>query len=389
MTYDYQAIVIGGGLSGLLMTIALGRAGIDVLCLDRGQIRNDQRTTAIAQGSQRIIKRLGIWESLEAEAIKEIRVVEGGAFTHYDYREVGGEPLGWIVENRLLYECLLREVGRLSRARQVAPAEVVEIERDRWKVAVTVKGYRRPFRGQIVIGADGRGSLVRESAGIEVTFKRYDQMAMACTIAHTQPHHGLALERFFPSGPFAVLPMTKRRSSIIWSDSRPMTQYLTLEKREFERVLRDRIGSYLGEIDLLGSRVAHPLSLIYAHRQIDRRLALIAEAAHGIHPVAGQGLNMGIRDIAVLAEVLLDAYRLGGDIGEDSILERYQQWRRLDNFSLVFICDHLIDIFSNRFTPLRMIRGMGLSIINNSPPLKRFFMRYAMGILGDLPRLSR
>ena len=335
------------------------------------------------------MRRLGIWESLEAEAIKEIRVVEGGSFTHYDYREVGDEPLGWIVENRLLYECLLGEVGRLSQARQVVPAEVVEIERDRRKVSVTVRGYRRPFCGQIVIGADGRGSLVRESAGIGVTFKKYDQMAMACTLAHTQPHHGLALERFFPSGPFAVLPMTQQRSSIVWSDSRPMTQYLTLEKREFERVVRDRIGSYLGAIDLVGPRVAHPLSLIYAHRQVDRRLALIAEAAHGIHPVAGQGLNMGIRDIAVLAEVLLDAYRLGGDIGEDSTLERYQQWRRLDNFSLVFICDTLIDIFSNRFTPLRMMRGMGLSIINNSPPLKRFFMRYAMGILGDLPRMSR
>jgi 2-octaprenyl-6-methoxyphenol hydroxylase len=245
-------------------------------------------------------------------------------------------------------------------------------------------------RARLVVGADGRRSLARDSAGIPVRRWSYDQSAIVCTIGHSEPHNGVAVEHFLPNGPFAVLPMSGNRSSIIWSEKSSLTDmYLKLSDEEFIAELDRRSGGYLGEIELLTRREAWPLSIALAQSFVAERLALVGESAHAIHPIAGQGLNMGLRDVAALAEVIVDAHRLGLDVGSPTVLARYQRWRRFDTVVLAAVCDGLVHLFSNNIPPVRVARDLGLAVVNRLPPLKRFFMRHAMGVVGDLPRLIR
>jgi 2-octaprenyl-6-methoxyphenol hydroxylase len=218
----------------------------------------------------------------------------------------------------------------------------------------------------------------------------YDQSAIICNIAHDGPHGGVAVEKFMPNGPFAVLPLSGNRSSIVWSEKRSLVpMYMNMSEDEFTRELQCRVGTWLGAVRPITRRWAWPLGVMHAERYIDRRLALIGEAAHAMHPIAGQGLNMGIRDVAALAEVIVDQYRLGLDVGDPEALARFQRWRRFDNFSLITVTDGLTRLFSNDIAPLRLARDVGMAAVNRVPPLKKFFMRHAMGIVGELPRLVR
>lgn len=402
-----DAIIVGGGLVGLGVAAALGGAGLQVAVIDRERPATvlepefDGRTSAIAQGSRRILEGIGVWSKVaEAEPILDIRVSESASllFIHFDHREVAGPsgaaPLGHIVENRIIRKALFDRIAELESVWLLAPMAVTKLVRGPGRVAATLSDGRT-LSARLAISAEGRASKLRAEAGIPVSTWRYDSSALVATVAHEHPHKGVAQERFLPTGPFAVLPMTDdalgtHRSSIVWTDRPEVIAHLTtLEPEAFNRELAQRFGDYLGETAAFGKRWAYPLSLLHADSYVAERLALAGDAAHAIHPMAGQGLNLGIRDVAALAEVLVDAHRLGLDLGHVSVLERYQSWRRCDNVTLAAVTDSLERLFSNAFPPLRAVRDLGLAAAGMIPPLRRFFMQHSMGNLGELPRLAK
>jgi 2-octaprenyl-6-methoxyphenol hydroxylase len=399
-----EVVVVGGGLAGLSMACALATAGVPTVCVDRDSPTAQQvagfdiRTTVLALCAQRVLAGAGVWPYLAAAAqpITDIRVVDGGGplaarlgHLHYDYREVGTEPMGYVLDNAVIRDGLFQRVAALPALTHLAPATVRTVAREAQGATVTLTDGRR-IQARLVIGADGRGSLVRDSAGIGIRCRDYRQTALICNIGHEYPHHGLAVERFTPTGPFAVLPLTGDRSSIVWSERSDRAKlYAALPDAAFVAELQRRVGEHLGRVHLIGGRAARPLSIMLADRMIDRRLALIGETIHAIHPVAGQGLNLSLRDVAVLAEVVVDQHRLGLDVGASDILERYQRWRRFDTLLLAGVCDSLIHLFSNDLAPLALARQVGLDVVDQLPGLKRLFMRHAMGLVGQLPRLVK
>lgn len=403
-----DAIIVGGGLVGLGIAAALGGAGLHVAVIDRERPSTvlepvfDGRTSAIAQGSRRILEGIGVWQkaAAEAEPILDIRVSEGASllFIHFDHNEVAdaqrAEPLGHIVENRVIRKALFDRVAELDTVWLLAPMTVTNVTRGPARVEATLADGRT-LTARLAISAEGRNAKLRTDAGIPVSTWSYTSSALVATVAHQHPHHGVAQERFLPPGPFAVLPMTDdalgtHRSSIVWTDRPDVIAYLmSLDGEAFNRELAQRFGDYLGETAAFGKRWAYPLSLLHADSYIAERLALAGDAAHAIHPMAGQGLNLGIRDVAALAEVIVDAHRLGLDIGHLSVLERFQSWRRFDNVALAAVTDGLERLFSNAFPPLRAARDLGLAAAGAIPPLRRFFMNHSMGNIGELPRLAK
>ncbi len=397
---DAELLIAGGGLNGLLLGIACAGAGLTVALVDREDPAAmldqgfDGRSSAIAYGSQQVLSAIGLWPLLvaEAEPIREIRVADDSAplFLHYDHRELGTDaPLGWIVENRVLRRALIEQARALPTLAFLAPLAVDAVAASPAATVVALSDGRR-LSARLVAAADGAASPLRQAAGIRTIEWRYPQTAIVTTVRHQRPHAGIAVEHFLPAGPFAILPMTGNRSSIVWTEREEFApRLMALSDREFAVELAARFGDFLGAIEPIGPRWSYPVGLMLAERYVDRRLALIGEAAHVIHPIAGQGLNLGIRDVAALAEIVIDARRLGLDIGDDALLRRYQQWRRLDAMLLAAVTDGLNRLFSNQIGPLRLIRDLGLAAVNRLPPLKRFLMRDAMGITGDLPRLLR
>jgi 2-octaprenyl-6-methoxyphenol hydroxylase len=400
MSDDAELLIGGGGLNGLLLGIACAGVGLDVALVDREDLATmldqgfDGRSSAIAYGSQQVLSALGLWPlvAAEAEPILEIRVADNNAplFLHYDHRELGSDaPLGWIVENRVLRRALIEHARALPTLNFLAPLELVGIESSPFAAEAALSNGRR-LTARLVAAADGAGSPLRRAAGIRTVEWRYPQTAIVTTVRHERPHDGIAVEHFLPAGPFAILPMTGNRSSIVWTERAELAgSLIALPDAAFATELAVRFGDFLGMVEPIGPRWTYPLQLMLAERYVDRRLALIGEAAHVIHPIAGQGLNLGIRDVAALAEIVIDARRLGLDIGDDLLLDRYQQWRRLDAFLLAAVTDGLNRLFSNAIAPLRLIRDLGLAAVDRLPLLKRFLMRDAMGITGDLPRLVR
>jgi len=253
----------------------------------------------------------------------------------------------------------------------------------------------RRLAARLVASAEGRFGTLREEAGIGARAWSYHQVAIVVVAHHQQPHRGVAQEKFLPGGPFAILPMRdgergEHRSSIVWTERASLARrLLELDDKYFQAEFARRFGDYLGPVEAVGPRWSHPLGLVHAERYIDERLVLVGDAAHGIHPIAGQGYNLGVRDIAALVEVLIDAKRLGLDIGAADTLERYVQWRRTDNLTMVAATDLLNRLFSNDIKPLRLVRDLGLAAVNRTPALRRFFVRHAMGLVGDLPKLIR
>ncbi|AWK86077.1 UbiH/UbiF/VisC/COQ6 family ubiquinone biosynthesis hydroxylase [Azospirillum thermophilum] len=398
-----EVVVLGGGLAGLTMAAALATAGVPVACIDQDSPDRkagdafDIRTTAIAYASMKVLEGSGVWRHMEPQAgpMLDIRIADqfSPLFVHYDHTElaIDGEhrPFGWIVDNKDMRRALFARAAELPNLVHLAPARAVAVERDRTGARVTLEDGR-VVTARLVVGADGRRSMARDGAGIRVRRWAYDQSAIICTIGHSEPHNGVAVEHFLPNGPFAVLPMTGNRCSIVWSEKSSLVDmYLKMPEEQFIEELQRRSGGYLGEIELLTRREAWPLSVLLAERFIAERLALVGEAAHAIHPIAGQGLNLGLRDVAALAEVIVDAHRLGLDVGSPAVLERFQRWRRFDTVLLAAVCDGLVHLFSNNIGPVKLARDVGMAVVNRLPPVKRFFMRHAMGIVGELPRMIR
>jgi 2-octaprenyl-6-methoxyphenol hydroxylase len=399
-----EVLVIGGGMAGMTLASALAGAGVDVTVVDSSPPEElldegyDGRASAIAWGSAQVFRGIGLWPHLEADAgpIRDIRVVDGTLergpsllFLHYDHTDLGDEPFGYMIENRVIRRSLFQQARSLSGHRLVSPSRVTGLNRSASGVEAELEDGTR-IQARLAVGAEGRRSPTRESAGITISRADYGQTAIVCTVAHEREHDGVAVEYFLPSGPFAMLPMTKRRMNIVWTERAELAPgYMKLDDAAFLAELHRRFGDWLGEIDLVGPRFAYPLSLQHASRYTDQRLALVGDAAHGIHPIAGQGLNLGLRDVAALAEAIIDARRLGLDIGAADVLGRYERWRRFDSVLLTGVTDALNRLFSNDIPPLRLARDLGLAAVDRLPPVKKFLMRHAMGVVGELPRLIR
>ncbi len=389
-TNKYDILIAGGGMVGLSMAIALARDGVQVAVLEKTAMpaqleeKFDGRVSAISLGSQRILADIGAWEFMReyAEPILDIRVTDGSAplFLHYDHREVGDDPFGYILENRHTRYGLQAAAAKLETLTIIDNFAIKNLICD--AASATVVGADgTTLKARLVIGADGRGSQIRELAGIKTTSWSYKQTAIVCTIEHELPHNGLAQERFLPVGPFAVLPMLGNRSSLVWvePDERAPV-YMELPEEEFVQEIAERIGGYLGKIKTIGGRFSYPLSLLHARAYTAQRVALIGDAAHGMHPIAGQGVNLGFRDVAELRELILAKYSIGLDIGGESLLADYARLRKFDNITMLAVMDILNRLFSNNILPVRLARDAGLWAVGKMPPLKRFFMRHAMGV---------
>jgi 2-octaprenyl-6-methoxyphenol hydroxylase len=400
MTDDAELLIAGGGLIGLLLGTACAGAGLAVAVVDREDPAAmlgetfDGRASAIAYGSQQVLAALGLWEEIAAaaEPIREIRVADGASpwFLHYDHRDLGTDALlGYIVENRVLRHVLLERARALSSLCLLAPLAVERVEASPHAATAVLSDGRR-LQARLVAAADGAASSLRRAAHIRTLEWRYPQTGIVTAVRHARPHRGVAVEHFLPAGPFAILPMTGNRSSIVWTERAALAARLAaLPDAAFAAEVAARFGDFLGALEPVGPRSTYPLGLLLAERYAATRLALVGEAAHVIHPIAGQGLNLGIRDVAALAEIVIDWRRLGLDIGDDRVLARYQRWRRFDTMLLAAVTDGLNRLFSNRIAPLRLARDFGLAVVDRLPPVKRLLMRDAMGISGDLPRLVR
>jgi 2-octaprenyl-6-methoxyphenol hydroxylase len=390
--------VIGGGLGGLPLAIALARSGVRTAIIDRDapetqlNVSFDGRTTAVAATSQRVLEGIGVWPLLadKAEPILDIRVTDQGSplFLHFDHRAVGEHPFGWIVENQVFRQALQSVAATLPDLVTLAPAAVAGFTDEGGRIAVALTDGSI-VRARLLVGADGKRSAVRDWAGIGTLGTAYRQQSIICTVAHERPHQGVAVENFLPGGPFAILPLQGNRSSIVWTERQELVaSLLALPDDEFERRVALRVGKFLGEISVVTRPVSYKLEVMVARRVAAHRVALVGDAAHVIHPIAGQGLNLGLRDVAALAELVVDQCRLGLDPGAPALLRRYEAWRRADTGLLAAATDGLNRLFSNDVAPVRLARVLGLAAVERMPPLKRLFMRRAMGLIPDLPRLA-
>jgi 2-octaprenyl-6-methoxyphenol hydroxylase len=400
----FDVAIVGGGISGTTCAAILAGAGLEVALVERQTpsqmttTAHDVRTTAITYGSRKLLEAAGLWADLAPHAcpIDDIRVADGASplFLHFDSREVGDDPLGSIVENRLIRQSLFRRIAELPAITQIAPASVSAIDTSGPLARLTLADGRQ-IAAELIIGADGRESFIRAAAGIETIGWAYKQHAIVTIMGHELSHENVAVENFLPPGPFAMLPMTDaadgtHRSSIVWTDHMDAVPlYMEFGKPEFETELQRRAGDWVGRVWEIGPRLSYPLGLRHAKRYVGPRVALIADAAHVIHPIAGQGLNLGMRDIALLTELLVDRRRTGLDLGDPSMLARYERMRRSDNIAFSAATDILDRLFSNDIPPITLARRVGLGAVNAAPPLRRFFMRRAMGAAGAISRLGR
>jgi 2-octaprenyl-6-methoxyphenol hydroxylase len=408
MTETIQAFVciMGAGPVGGALACRLAGAGISTVVVDRAALPPmehpafDGRAYAIAAGSQALLEAAGVWSKLPEPAcpILDIRVTDGRIgrpasrlFLHFDHREAGADagPFGWMVEARGLRMALNAHMHTLPALRVLAPAEAV-VERTASGALVRISGGPT-IACQLVVAAEGRQSPLREAAGIPVTRLPYGQTSLVCAISHEKPHHNVALEHFLPSGPFAALPMgpsadaeadgAPNVSAIVWTERTPIAdRMLKLDDSAFTREIARRLGDHLGAIRTVGRRWSYPLSAMLAHRYVDTRLALAGDAAHGIHPIAGQGLNLGFRDAIALADLLIEAAATGQDMGSAALLARYQRRRRPDNILMLAMTDGLDRLFSTDNRLVRLARDLGIAAVHRTPPLKRLFMRQAMGL---------
>ena len=388
--YDADLLVVGAGPVGLGIACALANRGLSVVLMDARDpaagldAAFDGRASAIAAGSVPILEDAGVWSALagDAEPINEIRVSDGDSrmFLHFHRAELGRGPLGYMVENRFLRRALYRCAAALDDVVLLAPRRLAAMTSAGPRLRATLDDGT-VVRARLAVAADGKHSATRARAGIAAHRRRYRQTAFVCTVAHEFPHGGVAQERFLPGGPFAVLPLTRDRSSLVWTEhARTGDAIAALDDDRFLDAVRRRIGDGLGALSLAGPRSRYPVERVRARRLTAPRLALAGDAARAIHPIAGQGLNLGLRDIAALADTVLDTARLGLDIGGGDALRRYERRRRSDSLTMTFATDGLNRLFVAGPAPVRAARRLGLAAVNRTPALKRVFMRRAMGV---------
>src|SRR5258705_4984216 len=372
-----DVVIAGGGMVGLTLAIALAGGGLQVAVAapmtveQMGDERFDGRVAALAFGSVRMLRVLGLWQGLEGEAqpINDILVNESAAgggpspfSLHFDHREIG-EPLGHIVENRHIRKALLAEIAAEKRIRFFPGTSATKLA-VREGLARIALSDGSEIAAPLAVAAEGRESALREAQGTGITGWDYGQTGIVTTVVHERPHHGVAYEQFLPTGPFAILPMTGNRASLVWTEEALQARrLLALPEAPFTAELIRRFGTHLGEVNPIGPRWSYPLRLHPARSYVKDRFALVGGAVHIIHPLAGQGLNLGLKDVAALTETLLDAARLGLDYGQLNVLERYERWRRFDSFVLAVATDSLNRVFSNHFPPLKPAPRLGIGVV--------------------------
>jgi 2-octaprenyl-6-methoxyphenol hydroxylase len=403
MDYDADIVIAGGGLNGPALALALAQGGFRVTVVDArpAQARADRgfdgRSYSLAIASKRLLTVLGVWGAVsnKTQPILQIKASDGRAgmgpspfFLTFDHAEIEEGPMGFMLEDRHLYAAFLAAMQAEPRITLMSGDSVVAQGGLASGISVTLASGARVL-GRVLIGCDGRGSGTALRAGISRVGWGYGQMALVTAVAHTLPHNGIAHQFFMPAGPLAILPLHGgHHSSIVWTESEAAAAAIqALPDADYLDALRPRFGDFLGEISLAGDRFTYPLSLSLAQSFVGPRLALVGDAAHGVHPIAGQGLNLGLRDVAALAQVLIEASRRGEDIGAADVLERYQRWRRFDATALALGMDSVNRLFSNDNPVLRAGRDLGLGIVNAIPGLRRTFIRQAAGLTGDLPKL--
>lgn len=396
-------VAIGGaGFAGLALAIAL-RQGLGdsftVTVADPALAAvpsKDPRATAIAAAARRLFEAIGVWDAVAggAQPILDMVVTDSKlddavrpTFLSFGGDVEPGEPFAHMIENRHLIDALVATAKELGVELRATAVGAFENSANAIDVALADGAT---ISARLLVGADGARSAIREQAGIVSHGWNYNQSAIVATVAHERDHNGRAEEHFLPAGPFAILPLTGKRSSIVWTETtREAERMIALPDDEFHEELEKRFGLHLGDLEVVGPRRAFPLGLFTARSFIAERLALVGDAAHIIHPIAGQGLNMGLRDVAALAEAIADAARLGLDIGAADVLERYQRWRRFDTMTMGVATDGLNKLFSNHSDVLRLMRDVGLGVVERIPALKRVFIREAAGFTGDVPKLMR
>lgn len=399
---DRSIVIAGAGPVGMSLALALARAGVPSTLIERQNFdrktapASDGRATALSLSSKRLFDALEVSTRIHQHLspINHIRVADGHPlrkpsrlFTHFDHKSIGDDPFGYIVENRFLNEALIAAIKQEKHIQIHENVTVESFEDAPSSVSIRLS-EGKTIEAAVLIAADGKFSPLREQAGIKVLNVPYRQQALVCTVAHQQDHKGVAVELFMPSGPFAMLPMTERRSNIVWVEPPEQAEYLMeLDKESFLTEIQQRFGGWLGDISLQGDRFSYPLTLMHARRYGAGRMILVGDAAHAIHPIAGQGLNLGFRDVAALAELIVEHYQLGLDIGHGMVLREYERWRRFDNQTMVMATDLLNRLFSNDIPLIRLIRDIGLGAVHRMPPLKRFLIGEAIGLSGKLPTL--
>jgi 2-octaprenyl-6-methoxyphenol hydroxylase len=399
-----DVLVAGAGFAGLALAIAL-RQGLgeafSVVVADPAlgdSHARDARASAIAAAARRLFTTIGVWDEVagEAQPILDMVVTDSKlqdavrpTFLTFGGEVEPGEPFAHMVENGLLAAAL---IGRAkTEGVELRATAISDFEHDAAGRRIDVRlANGDTISARLLVAADGARSAVRERAGIQSVAWSYGQRAVVTTVAHERDHRGRAEEHFLPAGPFAMLPLTGRRSSIVWTeDAREAERIVALPEAEFHGELERRFGHKLGEIQAVGPRRAYPLGLSVARSFTADRIALVGDAAHVIHPIAGQGLNLGLRDVAALAEAVVDAARVGLDVGGANVLDRYQRWRRFDTMAMGAVTDGLNRLFSNRSDALRFIRDIGLGLVDRMPALKSLFIREAAGLTGDVPKLLK
>jgi 2-octaprenyl-6-methoxyphenol hydroxylase len=404
-----EVAIIGGALNGLAAALALAgrtaRTPVPTLVIDRADPRSygdparDRRASAITASSRHMLTALGVWEELQsqAEPMRRIEVTDSAlaphqgrpVLLHFEEADQPGEPAAFMVENHHLHRALHEAARAAPNIRFMAGRGVASCDYSD-QAGVVALDDGETVRAQLVIAADGRNSRARQAAQISGNGWSYGQSAIVTTIAHGRPHDGVAVEHFLPAGPFAILPLTGNRSAIVWTEATASAaEILTADAGEQERALKMRVGERLGDVSIIGGLQSFPLDLFIADSFIGKRLALIGDAAHVIHPIAGLGFNLGLRDAAALAEVVVEDARLGLDHGAAPTLERYQAWRRFDTMMVAAATDGLNRLFSNDNQALRLIRSAGLRAVDSLWPARAAFMREAAGLTGSLPRLMR
>jgi 2-octaprenyl-6-methoxyphenol hydroxylase len=406
-----DVIIAGAGMAGVTLALALADGGLKPVLVDPLPFDAmvaptfDGRASAISFSAFRQWRALGAAPLLEphAQRIEQILVTDAHrpgaaasatwpAHLRFDAAEIAdrceGEPLGYLIENRRI-RAALAETAQARGIEVLAPVKVTTVEAGVGAAKVTLSDGR-VLSAPLVVGCEGRGSVVRRAAGIGAIGWGYGQSGVVATVGLEKPHEGVAYEHFLPSGPFAILPLTGNRASLVWTESTARGEALrNASDAAFHGHLMRRFGDFVGKVEVQGPRFVYPLSLQLAERFCAPRLALAGDAAHGVHPIAGQGLNLGLKDAAALAQVLSEAVRVGEDIGSLAVLERYARWRRVDTISNALAFDAFVRIFSNDNPLLRAGRAAGMALVNRIGPARRFFMQEAGGAVGDLPRLLR
>lgn len=404
MTFDCDILIAGGGLNGPALALALAQSGLNVAVVDaraapeRASSNFDGRGYALAQASKRLLDAIGVWDDVAsyAQPLLEIKVSDGRAgeghspfFLHFDHAELEDGPMGYMLEDRYLYRAFLEAMTDNPRITLLSETSVTAQNIDASGASVTLSNGDT-LRARLLVGCDGRASGVAKRAGIRRTGWGYGQTALVCAIAHELPHHGIAHQFFMPPGPLAILPLPGNMSSIVWSETdQNAARIHALSDADYMDVLRPRFGDFLGDIELIGNRFTYPLSLSVANHFVADHVALVGDAAHGMHPIAGQGLNAGLRDVAALAQVLTEARQRGEELSSSLVLERYQQWRRFDTAALVAATDLTNKLFSNDNPLLRLGRDIGMGLVGALPGLRQSLMREAAGLSGELPKLMR